>query len=203
MHAGIVTSSQYAWFRMFSIVDHLLDGNLPGPSVDDLLRYNNGQNAVFEAGLDVVLIDGSRELEGAVELADRPLTHPEAVFLVVALADLLVPGLDHLGTLLLLVIRGLLGGLLGSAGVVFALAAALDHECVIVGELDLNVLVGNAWKLAIQKVGIVGFANIKAGRKGAHRGSLISGRPVEIVVVQKAEERGKVARSVEGVEETF
>lgn len=188
---------------MVPVVDHLLDGNLLGASVDDLLRHNDGQNAVLETGLDVVVVDGSRELEGAVELADRAFAHPVAVLLVVVLADLLVTGLDHFGTLLLLllVVRGLLGGLLGSSGVVFALAAALDHESLVVGELNVNVLLGNAGKLAVQKVGIVGFANIKAGRKGAHRGSLASGRPVDIVVVQEAEERGEVARSVEGVEE--
>lgn len=198
-------SSHHARIRIVAGVDHLLDSDLLGASVDDLLRHHDGQNAVLEASLDVVLVDGSRELEGAVELADRALAHPVAVLLVVVLADLLVAGLDHLGTLLLLLFvvrgRGLLGGVLGSAGVVFALDAALDHESFVVGEFNVNVLLGDAGKFAVQKVGVVGLANIKAGCKRAHRGSLASGRPVDIVVVQKAEERGEVARSVEGVEE--
>lgn len=75
-YAVIVTSlSHHARVRIVPVVDHLLDGNLFGASVDDPLRHNDGQNAVLQAGLDAILVDRSRELEGAVKLAtERSLT---------------------------------------------------------------------------------------------------------------------------------
>lgn len=54
---------------------HLLDGDASG---DWSLRFRHQdvQDAVFQTGLDAILVDALREGEGALELADRTLGKP-------------------------------------------------------------------------------------------------------------------------------
>jgi len=140
------------------------------------LGHDDGQDAVLQAGADVVLVDARREGEGAVELADGALADPVLVTVVAA-------------------------GLARLRGVVLALGAALDDKGLLVGELDLNVLLRDAGQLAVQVVGVGWLAHVEARREAADgRGAVAAGRAVQIVVVQQAEERGELAGAEAGEE---
>lgn len=136
------------------------------------------------------------EGEGAVEFANRALADPEA-WLALGLGDLLLASLCDLSAFTL---GGLVVALAGFGGVVFALGAALDHEGLGVGEFNVDVLLGDTGKFAIEVVGIGGFADVEARRKGAH-GGLAARGAVDVIVVQEAEERTEVAAGRDGAEE--
>lgn len=157
----------------------LLDGDLLDGGRSGLGNHDR-QDAVLQAGLDIVPVDAARESEGTLELADGALAGPEVV-----------AGLGLGGVIT--------SGLLGLGGVVLALGAALYDQSVGIGELDVDVLLGDAGQLAIQVVGVLGLANVEARGEGAG-GDLAAGTVV-VVVVQEAEERGEVARREVGAQQ--
>lgn len=157
--------------------DRSFNGDLLGCSGSGL-GYIDGQDAVLQTGLDVVLIDRSREGEDALELADGALAGPEPV--------------SGLGS-------GILGAFLGLGwwlGVVLAFTAALDNQSLGVGELDIDVLLIDARQFTIEMICLFTLTDVKARRERANR-SLVTARAVIIVVIEKTEERGEVARAGE------
>jgi hypothetical protein len=85
--------------------------------------------------------------------------------------------------------------------VVFALNVALYDQSLRVGELDVNVLLGDARKLAVKVVGFLALTDVKARGERASRG-LAASRAMGIVVVQETEKWGEVPRGWEaGTEE--
>lgn len=140
------------------------------------------------------------EREGAVEFAHGALACPESVLgvAVVGLGGhglLFVSGLDKTsaGVLALAFFSGVGLGVVSGDG--FALGAALDHQSVVVGELDINVLLRDTGQFTVEMVGVVALTDIEARRERAHRGDLSAAGAVDVVVVQQAEERSEVPRS--------
>lgn len=168
--------------RRPSRADRLLDGDLLGGR-NSRLGNDDRENAVLQVGLDIVLVDTAGEGKGALELANRALAGPVAVAGLVGLG--LVASLGHSAIIIT-------GGLVGVSGVVLALGATLHDQGVGVGELNTDVLLGNAGQLAIQVVGVLTLADIEAWLESAGGGGLAA-RPVQVVVIQQTEERGKVA----------
>lgn len=166
----------------------LLDSDLLGSRSSGFGNHDR-KNAILQAGLDIVLVDAAREGEGALELADGALTGPEAV---AGLRLGLVTGLGD-GSVIIA------GALLRLSAVILALGATLHDQSVGVGELNVDVLLGNTRQLTIQMVGVLTLADIKARIEGA-AGGLAAGT-VDIIVIQEAEERGEVARGEAGTEE--
>lgn len=149
----------------------LLDGDLLG-SRNSGLGNHDRQNAVLQAGLDIVLVNATREGEGALELADGALTSPESVAGVGSLG--LVGGLGDGGVILA-------GVLVGLGDVILALGVTLHDQSVGVGELNVDVLLGDTRQLTIQVVGVLALANVEARLEGA--GSGLAAGTVDIVVV--------------------
>lgn len=167
---------------------HLLDGDFARAGCRRL-GHGDGQDAVLQAGADVLLVDACREGEGTVELADGALADPVFGLVVVVVVRLL-----HL--LALAVVGGgvVLVALARLRRVVLALGAALDDEGLVVGELDLDVLLRDAGQLAVQVVGVSGLAHVKArGEAAQGGGGAAASLAVDVVVVQQAEEGGEVA----------
>lgn len=169
------------------LVARLLDGDLLA-GVSSSLGYDQGEDAVLKAGLDVLLVDARWESKGAVEFAHGALADPEARLVVLLL--------DHFLALTLCLL-----GFAGFRGVVFALGAALDHKSLRVGELNVDVLLRDAREFTVEVVGIVGLADVEARSEGAHAGHLTTALAVGVVVVQKTEERGEVSSGRHGSEE--
>jgi hypothetical protein len=84
---------------------------------------------------------------------------------------------------------------------VFALTATLYDQSLGVGELNVDVLLGDARKLTIKVVGILALTNVEPrGERGGRR--LAASRAVAVVVVQETEKRGEIPRAWEaGTEE--
>ena len=133
-----------------SSVNCLLDGDLLGAR-SSLLRYNNREDTVLQARLDVVLVDTVREGKGAVEFSDRAFADPVAV-LVVRLGHGLV------SRLIVVVLRSV-------GSVEFTLRSALDHQGLGVGEFDVDALLRNAGQFAVEVVAffaLIGLYHIKS-----------------------------------------
>lgn len=116
----------------------LLNSNLLGGG-GSRLRNGNRQNAVLEAGLDSVLVDALAKGEGTLELADNALASP--VGGLVRLAGLV--GFGHSIRFLALLSFGL------GLGLVRALRATLHDKGLRVGELNFDILLGNAGQLTV------------------------------------------------------
>ena len=169
-----------------SSVNCLLDGDLLGAR-SSLLRYNNREDTVLQARLDVVLVDTVREGKGAVEFSDGAFADPVAV-LVVRLGHGLV------SRLIVVVLRNV-------GSVEFTLRSALDHQGLGVGEFDVDALLGNAGQFAVEMVAFFAFTDVKARSERAQRRDLVAAGAVDIVVVQQAEEGTEVSGSGHGSEE--
>lgn len=158
----------------------ILDRDLPA-GWRRRLGHGHRQDTVSQARLDIVLVDAGGEVEGAVEFADGALLDPESVAVLISQATLL----------------DLIGRRLASFGRrVFALDAALDHQRLRVGELDVDVLLVHAGQLAVQQVGVLGLAYVEARRPVLDR-RVAARRPVHVIVVEEAEERSEVTSAWE------
>lgn len=163
--------------RLCDGCDCSLNGDLLGRSSSGL-GHVDGKNAVLQAGLDIVLVDRSREGEDALERSDRALASPEPVSglgFVVLRAFLFLWRLDVF---------------------VVAFSAALDNQSLGVGELNIDVLLRDARQFTIEVICPFTLTDVEARRERANC-SLVAGRAVVIVVVQKTEEGGEVARAGE------
>lgn len=173
--------------KIVSECRRLLEGNL-ADGRSSRLGNDNGEDAVLQAGLDSVLVNTTGEGEGALELADRALAGPVAVGGLGGLSRLLISGLGVIGL---------------GLGVVFALSAALDHEGLGIGELDVDVLGQDAGQFTVEVIGIVALAEVKARVEGAHSWLVVTSSAVVIavlVLVEETEEGVDVARSEDATE---
>ena len=129
------------------------------------------------------------ERESAVEFADRALARPVAVFVVPLDGDrLLIAGLV-LTFLAFLV----LGSVIGVGLVEFALRTALDHQGLVVGEFNVDVLLRDAGQFTVEIVGVIALTEVEARRERAERGELTAVGAVEVAVVQETEQRSEVS----------
>jgi hypothetical protein len=177
-------------------VGHLLNGNLLASL---LLGFGNqdGQDAVLHGSLNTVLIDTNGKAEGAGELANAALGDP--IFLLVLL--LVVGNGRGLGILLgdfgggrfgtFVLDRSLVSFLCDGtfgletsgtrAGFVLALNTTLNCESIGIGEFDFDVLLVDAWKLAVEFISILDLFDIKLWRECPQLGA--GGRAVDIAGV--------------------
>lgn len=128
-----------------------------------------------------------------MEFADRALAHPVAVLVVLlGLDDRLLAGFgDIVGLVLAFLACLVLGSVVGV--VEFALRAALDHQGLVVGEFNVDVLLRDAGQFAVKVVGVVALTEVEARGKRAERGELTAVGAVEVAVVQETEERSEVS----------
>lgn len=187
-----------------AVANALLNGNLLR-AWGSRLRYNNREDAVVQARFDLVLVDMAGEREAAVEFAHGALAHPVAVLVVVGLGGhglVFVSGLDDATVVVVLGLAFFSStGRRAVGGGGFALGAALDHQSLVVGELDFNVLLRDPGQLTVEVVGVVALADIEARRERTQRGALSAAGAVDVVVVQQAEEGSEVSGSRDGAEE--
>lgn len=184
----------------------LLDSDLP--RLRSLsLRNQDGKNAVLQACLDSLLVHALREAEAAVKLAHRAFANPISVLeCFVVLRDLLIALLgDLLSSAALLFNRWLLvfwrssfyGGIRSFAFLPHCLMPSRDSKCVRISPLDVDVLLVDAWELAMQLVGVIDFLDVEFGSEGLDGPGLLFEFWTEdalIVVVHKTEERSELLR---------
>ena len=186
-----------------AVANDLLNGNLLR-TWGSRLRNNNREDAVVQARFDLVLVDMAGEREAAVEFAHGALAHPVAVLVVVGLGGhglVFVSGLDDATVVVVVLAFFSSTGRRAVGGGGFALGAALDHQSLVVGELDFNVLLRDSGQLTVEVVGVITLADIEARRERTQRGALSAAGAVDVVVVQQAEERSEVSGSRHGAEE--
>jgi len=189
-------------------VGHLLNGDLLASLLLGL-GDQDGQDAVLHGSMNSVLVNTDGEAEGTGELANAALRDP--VFLL-----RLLMGGGRLGVLLgnlggggfgILVLDGSLMSLLrdstfssgcldetsgASAGFVFALSTTLDCESIGVGEFDLNVLLVDAGKLAMEFITILDLSEIKLWGEGLQMsasGGAVNIAGVLVELIEHTEER--------------
>jgi len=181
-----------------------LDGDFASLARLGLLGNDDLKDTVLQAGLDVVGINGSRELEAAVEAAERTLADPEARTVVVIAGShlfLLVIGLGQsLGSVVALLdgwfmVLSLVVGI-GDAWVLAALVGVLgvarDGKGVVFGPLDVDFGLLDAGQLAVQLVGLLGFSDIEARGEGTSvglgGGVELAGLDCSVKLVREAEQ---------------
>lgn len=179
----------YAQKSSIRVTHYLLDGNLLRAR-RSYLGHNHREDAVLQARPDLILVDTAGEGEVAVEFSNGALAHPVAVLLVVGLGDGLLSGSGNIAAACAL---GFSRVGVVVAFVEFTLSTALDHQGVVVGKFDVDALLGNTGKFAVEVVGIFSLADVKARREGADSGTLGAAGAVDVVVVQKTEERREVS----------
>jgi hypothetical protein len=189
-------------------VGNLLNGDLLASLLLGLGDQDR-QDAVLHGSMNSVLINTDGEAEGAGELANATLRDP--VFLL-----MLLVGGGGLGVLLgnlggggfgIFVLDGSLMSLLGdgtfssgcldetsgtSAGFVFALSTALDRKSIGVGEFDLDVLLVDAGKLAMEFVSVLDLSEIKLWGEGfqmSASGGAVNIAGVLVELIEHTEER--------------
>jgi len=124
-----------------------------------------------------------------VEFADRALARPVAVFVVPLDGDrLLIAGL-----VLTFLASLVLGSVIGVGIMEFALRAALDHQGLVVGEFNVDILLGDARQFAVEIVGVITLAEVELRRERAERAELTAVGAVEVSVVQETEQRSEVS----------
>jgi len=138
------------------------------------LRHDDAEDAVLQAGPDILLVDAVGEAEAPRELADAAFRHPVRV-LRVMLAHLLgACGGDRGagGLLLLLAFVGLailllarLAGFLAFLPIVFR--PPFDRQSLLVGKLDGHVLLIDAGEFAFEDVLVLGLLDVELGREAA------------------------------------
>lgn len=143
------------------------------------------------------------EAEGARELANAALGHP-VLDLGRRSGDLLVLVVSRLGDLgrlsVLPVLLAGLGGFLAAAGV-GALDPAGDPERVVVGELEVHVLLGDAGEVAVQLEGRLRLPHVELGVEG--RNALAAGQAAySVVAVVSCGLRGILVEVVDETEES-
>jgi hypothetical protein len=110
------------------------------------LRDPDAENTVLHASLDTILIDAVSETKGASKLANTALRHDVLGLILWLLLDLFV-----------LILSGDLSIRLAGLALIFdesvvSFDAAANGEGLGIGELNLNVLLLNPRKLAVQLV---------------------------------------------------
>jgi len=155
------------------------------------LRDDNAEDAVLETGLHRVLVDTGRESEGTREAAAGHLANPVARLRLLWLLLLLLGhfgglafgalgcvwvGAGHLGLVLdsrLVVVLAFAFGDLALLSLAFdeaswrlaffvdVMGLTLDGQGLWVGELDVDVLLLDARKLAMQLIGILVLRNVE------------------------------------------
>jgi len=183
-----------------------LDGDFASLARLGLLGNDDLKDTVLQAGLDVVGINGSRELEAAVEAAERTLADPEASTVATIIAGshlfVLVIGLGHsLGSVVALVLDGWLVVLsfvvrIRDAWVLAALEGVLgvsrDGKGVVFGPFDVDLGLLDAGQLAVELVGVLGFADVEARGEGTSvglgGGAELAGLDCSIKLVREAEQ---------------
>jgi len=174
------------------------------------LRNKDAENAVLHRGLDLILVDASREAEGAGELADAALRDPvlrsRLLGFLLLLGDLRVFGGWCSGLSGIVLDSCLVGGCLAlsdgascggsfdvargtSSAFIGALGATADVDGLLVDELDLDVLLVNAREFAVEFVGVLELLDIEFGLEGLQSiGAATAGSGVVVEVIQEAEE---------------
>lgn len=164
-------AAELKWRLLFLLV---VDLNLSGGGSLLQLWHNDAEDAVLQAGLDVLVVDAGRESEAPSKFTDTAFRDPVCVLRLV-FADFFAAGgcdLCARGLLLLLLFCSLLAlalllsrRLLAFFAVVFG--AAFDGEGGLVGEFDGHVLLLNARQLALEDVLVFGFLDVELGREAA------------------------------------
>lgn len=192
-------------------VKHLVDVDLAGFA---LLRLgdHDAEDTVLQASADGLLIDPNGETERSRELAYAPLRDPVFGFgllwllLLLGVGDL---GLLVLGTLIfdggfvavVVVWLAALGDGAGSfggfdearrrcAGGVGTFCPALDGDGLIVGEFNLDILLFDAWKIAVELISVWELLYVELGIEGLQSSAsvLLVRVLVAVEVIEQAEE---------------
>lgn len=183
------------------------------------LRNHDAQDTILHGSLDIVLIDANREAERPTESANRALGNPEFLLRLLGLVFL---GLGLDSDILLISLTGILNRSLGrnsldgmailtgvlnslssnlaldetsrwSALSIAAIDAALDGEGMRVGELDLDILLIDARKLAVEFVRILNLLDVEFGVEGLEVGvgGTVYGAGDLVELVEEAEDGGE------------
>jgi len=167
------------------------DGNLARLALL-MLGDDNGEQTVLHGCRDGVLVDARRESEGPAEFSNAALRDPELGFRLLGLSRLLLLG-DSGGTLsstlilncslVSLVTVCILDGTMSRSTLdkaswwstrgVTALGAALDGQGVGVGEFDLDILLLDSGKFAVEFVRILEFLDVELWGKSLQGGATI------------------------------
>jgi len=187
-------------------VENLGNGDpLVGSSLS--LRHDDAEDTIFHGSFDSVLVNSAREAEGASKGPNAALGDPPLCARLVLLRSVLSLSLVLLsGCLLPLVARldfSLLLAALQETGRwlafgVGALRTATDDEGLGVGELDLNILLIDAGKLAVELVLSILLADVELGVEcfgdlvgSAHNIAVRIAASIGVEVVKETEERTK------------
>jgi hypothetical protein len=169
----------------------------------------NAKDSVLHRSLHLILVNTGGEGEAAGEFANAALGNPELNIILGLLSGPVL--LDNLGgSLSTLVLNSSLvslvsllafgDGTLGwcilneagwwSTGGIAALGVAFDGQSVGVRELDVNILLLNAGKFAVEFIGILDFLDIELGSEGLQvtTDGAVTLATVLIEVIQHAEE---------------
>jgi len=182
------------------------------------LRNHDAEDAVLHGSMDSILINTDWEAEATRELANAPFRNPvfglRLLWLLLSLSDF---GCGALHSVLILdgslaslaVVIGLTAlsdgasrsGTLDEAsrrgtGGIRTLGTALDCQCLGIGELDLNILLLNAWKFSMKFVGVGNLLDIEIGAEGLQVRAVMTtlrnvATRVLIEVIEKSEEGGE------------
>jgi len=182
------------------------------------LGNHDAEDAILHGSTDSILINTDREAEATRELANAPLRNPvfglRLLWLLLSLGEfsggLLCSVLILDGGLMSLVVAiGLpalsdctsRNGTLDEAsrrgtGGIRTLGTALDGQCLGISELDLNILLLNAWKFSMKFVGVSNLLNIELGAEGLQMRAVMTilsnvATSVLIEVIEKSEEGGE------------
>lgn len=186
------------------------------------LRNMDSEDAILERSRHTILIHTVWEIKASREIADAALADPVLGIVGGFLRRYFNGALLH-GFLFSLVTngslvrfatlgyrgRGLPTALDGtggrSAGGVRALNVAANHHRLWVNELDAQILLGHAGKLAVQLVGGISLADVKPRRKRREVAAVTmaiagsSAPSIRVEVIEEAEERSE-ARILGSVE---
>lgn len=180
----------------------------------DRLGNDNTQDPILKARLDSILVHAGGEAKSTMELPHRALGDPVLgpLLLLAFAAFRSFANLSffprNTGFLGLVVFDGNLeagvmrhfardatAGRVGVVGGIFAVDATLDDESVGVGELDVDVFLFDAGKLALEFVGVLVLADVEFGMEGADGGrGRGSARVLAGVVVDETEEWSQFTR---------
>ena len=157
------------------------------------LLHDDVQDAILQARCHRILVDVGWEAEAAMELANAAFRQPKVGMAAVSplglLVALLLSDLMVVGALRLVFDSRLVGFAIRI--VVGPLNTTLDGDGLRVGKAEVDVLLLEAWELAVQVVCIGVFVSIEPRPESTESVILLAGT-VCVVVVEKAEERRKV-----------
>jgi len=172
-----------------------------------VLRNDDAKQTILHGRSDVILVDAGREGEGARELSNTAFRYPELGLRLLGLSGLLPLGdfggsafcaLVFDGGFVSFVAVGSLDGTLGRSTLdetsgwctrgVAAFGTAFDGQCVGVGEFDLDILLLDTGKLAVEFVGVLNFLDVELGSEGLEGGGNVT---VTLTVFVKVVEQSK------------